>query len=237
MTKPPQTLSIITVVKDDPIGLFKTAQSVKEQREVFPSIEHVIIDGASGKETQAVLSEVGQSADIVRSEPDSGIYDAMNKGIDRSSGEALLFLNAGDVFVGPVLQNLTQVPSFLPVKYVDFFGRLKDRPIVHHWTGIPNCHQGIVFERTDVRYDLQYAIASDYDYFLRHGYTWRLNRTPSDAGYILFDNAGVNTQKVTQRDREIRAIRTNHFGPVIGNMFELKPFAKRIVRKCLGRLT
>lgn len=96
-------LTVVTVNRNMRDGLARTMRSVREQP-VGP-IEHVIVDGASTDGSPALLAEAGSvaSGHALRwiSGPDGGIYDAMNKGVCLASGTWLLFLNAGDVLVGP----------------------------------------------------------------------------------------------------------------------------------------
>lgn len=92
-------LSIVTVVLDDPAGLEATARSVAEQD--FTDFEYLVIDGGSGPATQAVLSRHRGTISTLVSEPDRGLYDAMNKGLQRARGTWVQFLNAGDTFRSP----------------------------------------------------------------------------------------------------------------------------------------
>ena len=87
-------LSIITICKNDLSGLRKTVESVKVQSS--KDFEFIVIDGASSDGTVDYLNENILSITKFVSEKDSGIYNAMNKGITLSSGEFCLFLNAGD---------------------------------------------------------------------------------------------------------------------------------------------
>lgn len=102
-------ISIITINYNDAIGLQKTLSSVVLQ--TYRNIEHIIIDGGSTDGSVEVIREYEQSlvsspspfASRLKwiSEPDKGIYDAMNKGVEKSSGEYLLFLNGGDALASP----------------------------------------------------------------------------------------------------------------------------------------
>lgn len=88
-------LSIITVNYKDAQGLKATLESVQSQCCV--DFEHIIIDGGSQDESKAVLQTYDRGIKYWVCEPDSGIYDAMNKGIAKASGTYLLFLNSGDI--------------------------------------------------------------------------------------------------------------------------------------------
>ena len=87
-------LSIITVNLDDKSGLSRTVESVKNQN--FQDFEFIIIDGGSKDGSLEVIKENETLIDYWVSEKDSGIYNAMNKGINKASGKYILFLNSGD---------------------------------------------------------------------------------------------------------------------------------------------
>jgi glycosyltransferase involved in cell wall biosynthesis len=89
-------ISVITVTYNCAEVLEKTLQSVDEQK--YPSIEHIVIDGKSTDATNEIISRNKEKLSYYISEPDSGLYDAMNKGISVAKGEFIFFLNSGDVF-------------------------------------------------------------------------------------------------------------------------------------------
>ncbi|MFV0530350.1 MAG: glycosyltransferase family 2 protein [Flavobacteriales bacterium] len=92
-------LSIITINYNNKIGLEKTIESVINQTD--KDFEYVIIDGNSNDGSKEVLEKYKNQIDIAVSEPDTGIYNAMNKGILLANGEYLLFLNSGDNLFSP----------------------------------------------------------------------------------------------------------------------------------------
>lgn len=101
-------LSIITINKNNAEGLERTLDSVLNQS--YIDIEHIIIDGGSSDESVSVIQEYVAQAEsqelrvkrvVWLSEPDKGVYNAMNKGIKMAHGEYLLFLNSGDFLIGP----------------------------------------------------------------------------------------------------------------------------------------
>jgi len=227
-------LSIVTVVYNDRAGFIKTANSVAEQRGFYSEIEYVVIDGGSKDGTADAIAEASSGIDYWVSEPDKGIYDAMNKGIQAAKGSALLFLNAGDYFVGDVLSTFRTAPAFLPVKYIDVLGRFRDRPIENPRTGISNCHQGIIFEAKAIEYDCAYDICADYKYFLDHGYDNKIAKL-SSSGYVFFDAVGVSSKRIHDRDRQIFEIRRERFGLVVALVYESLPFLKRCIRIILRK--
>lgn len=160
-------LSIVTVVRNAPDALAATIDSVRAQ--TYPAVEFVVVDGASTDRTVAVLQ--GNAARIDRwvSEPDRGIYDAMNKGKALASGDFVMFVNAGDLFVDR--EAIAQMMAFVDdadclyfgnVRLVDCTGRLSwEVPIVAHGrteppsTYLPH-HQSVFYPR-------RYFTAHDYD--------------------------------------------------------------------------
>lgn len=89
-------LSIITINRNNSEGLRRTIESVVTQ--TYTDFEYIVIDGASTDESVAIIRRYENKIAYWVSEPDKGIYDAMNKGILQAHGEYCLFMNSGDVF-------------------------------------------------------------------------------------------------------------------------------------------
>lgn len=89
-------ISIITISYNNVIGLEKTIQSVINQS--FQDFEYVVIDGGSNDGSKEILEKYSDKISYWVSEPDKGIYNAMNKGIAAAKGEYLIFINSGDHF-------------------------------------------------------------------------------------------------------------------------------------------
>lgn len=92
----PDKVTVITVVYNDAVSLRDTIDSVLMQS--WKNIEYIIIDGGSTDGTVDIIKEYANRLAYWCSEPDNGVYDAMNKGIGRATGEWICFLNSGDVF-------------------------------------------------------------------------------------------------------------------------------------------
>lgn len=90
-------ISIITISYNNLEGLKRTVSSVLGQS--FSDIEYIVIDGGAEDDSDKFLAANAEQITYWVSEPDKGIYNAMNKGIAQSNGEYLLFLNSGDVFI------------------------------------------------------------------------------------------------------------------------------------------
>jgi putative colanic acid biosynthesis glycosyltransferase len=226
-------LSIILVVKNNALGISKTLTSLKQQKELFKSeFELVVIDGASTDGTVAAVDSYGNLIDIFVSESDRGIYNAMNKGLSLASGDALFFLNSGDQIVGPLFKSIAdlQPPLFVRVKHRNFFGFQKFVPLRNRRYRLPNCHQGIIFDRQNIYYDESFKIAADYKYFLDHKYSEDIFTLGKDC-YVEIEDAGVNVKFFKLRDREMFIIRSMYFGPFIGFLYQLPIMIKGLIRR------
>ena len=114
-------LSIITVNRNNVDGLRKTIESVVSQ--TFTDFEYIIIDGASTDGSVDVIKEYAHKIDFWVSEPDTGIYNAMNKGILKAKGEYLLFLNSGDKLSKS--ESITYFDDYLNNGYDIIYGDIK----------------------------------------------------------------------------------------------------------------
>ena len=106
-------ISIVTVSLDDAGGLRSTAGSLAEQ--TYQAFEWLVIDGGSTDGTVALIQALGPAIDHWSSEPDRGVYDAMNRGLRTATGDYLMFLNAGDRLADPeALQAVVEALIGLP---------------------------------------------------------------------------------------------------------------------------
>ena len=183
--------SIITVTWNAASVIAPTMQSV--QRQTSSDYEMLIIDGASTDDTLSIVRRASIAGLRVFSEPDRGLYDAMNKGIARARGRYLIFLNAGDAFADDtVLARLALLTSSNPgVIYGQTQLVNKNREVVgmrhlrapkrltagSFLNGMVVCHQAFVARRDLVpEYDLQYRLSADYDWCIKV-----LRKSPSNA--------------------------------------------------------
>jgi putative colanic acid biosynthesis glycosyltransferase len=173
MTAP--MFSIITVCLNDKNGLIRTQESIRRQNNA--DYEWIVIDGASQDGTPEFLVQLPVTECRWLSEPDKGLYDAMNKGIERATGQYLLFLNSGDEFAASdVLQEISNklprdsMPGFI---YGDSLERSNEGSIIykmarHHkyiWYGMFTHHQSMLYGKetlNGIRYRSEYRIAADY---------------------------------------------------------------------------
>lgn len=167
-------LSVITVNYNDREGLLKTVKSVVEQS--FKDYEYIIIDGGSTDGSVEVLEKYADKITYWVSEPDKGIYNAMNKAIDVANGEYCIFMNSGDTFFSN--ETIEQVFSSNPSEDIicgstQTVEKLKEAPTEITFGYLFSntiCHQ-CAFIRTSLmakyKYDEKYRIVADRKFFLQ----------------------------------------------------------------------
>ena len=114
-------ISIITVTLNNASVIKKCLDSLKSQK--YNNVEHIIVDGGSTDKTLSILKSRNKQLSVVLSEPDKGIYDAMNKGIKLATGEIIGFLNSDDFYLNnKVISKVVkefEKDSFLEACYSD----------------------------------------------------------------------------------------------------------------------
>ncbi|MCU1323324.1 MAG: glycosyl transferase family 2 [Acidobacteriaceae bacterium] len=193
-----------------------------EVREILSSIvpflcdelEIVIVDGFSEDGTVEVLREFGDHIDFWHSEPDTGIYDAMNKGLSASLGTYVLHLNAGDRLLCVPWQQLRQcAKDKVDVVYgrVLLDSRIEIMSQTSFLSKLDNTwhHQGTFYRRTaHLGYDTSYATGADFDHnqrLLKSGCTIR------ELSTIIADHAGNGISMRETGHREIyRSVKANY---------------------------
>ena len=222
------TFSIITITYNAERWLERTILSVLSQS--YPNIEYILIDGASKDKTLSIIDRYKDHIAKVTSEPDKGLYDAMNKGIRLATGDYLCFLNAGDSFhEDDTLQQMvhTLPGSELPdVMYgetalVDKEGhfvrmRRLSAPKMLTWKsfrqGMLVCHQAFFAKRTLVEpYNLKYRFSADFDWCIR---IMKKAHTLHNTRLTIIDylDEGMTTRNRKASLKERFRIMTQHYG-------------------------
>lgn len=226
MNKP--LFSIITICYNAEATLEKTIQSVLAQ--TYPNVEYIIVDGASKDNTLAIINRYRPQLSKVVSEPDKGLYDAMNKGIGLATGDYLCFLNAGDTFFSA--NTLQEMVDTLPADkqpdviygetaLVDAEGqfirmRRLQAPEVLTWRsfrqGMLVCHQAFFARRELVPlYDLQYRFSADFDWCIRiMKQSHLLHNTHQTLVNYLDEGLTTSNQKASLKERF--RIMAKHYG-------------------------
>ena len=168
-------VTIITVTRNDAGKLKRTIDSIVSQ--TYENREYIVIDGGSGDGTRELLTKYDNVIDDWVSEPDEGIYHAMNKGVQKATGEWIIFLNSGDVFFDDhVLENIYSeaIPENIDAIYgntVYSYGEKgyrefrKAGDLRHFWRGMITSHQSFLLKKKIMerrRFDLQYKVGADF---------------------------------------------------------------------------
>ena len=179
-------ISIITAVYNRADSIAEAVRSVQAQ--TWPQVEHVVIDGASTDGTVAVLQTCLNAQAVWLSEPDKGIYDALNKGLARATGDVIGLMHSDDFFADDeVLASVAAAFADPEVDAVygdlDYVAKADTARIVRRWRsgdysaaklarGWMPPHPTLFLRRSVVErwggYDTSFRIAADYDSILRY---------------------------------------------------------------------
>jgi glycosyltransferase involved in cell wall biosynthesis len=231
-------ISIITVNLNDVEGLIRTMTSVFGQ--TFKEFEYIVIDGGSTDGSKEYIESHSDKIDCWVSEKDSGIYNAMNKGIKKSTGEYLLFLNSGDwLFENKVLENVAYKLAGCDVLYgnmVKVFPdgkQLLDKGVNGNEItfktfaeGTLNHSSSLIKRNLFIKYgfyDENLKIVSDWKFFL---ITLGLNKSEVrylDSTISCFDMTGISNANIELRNSErLKVLREEIPFPIYTDYLKLR---------------
>lgn len=221
--------SIITITYNAASVIEPTLQSVLAQ--TYRNYEYLLIDGGSKDDTVAKAKASGITFAHIISEPDKGLYDAMNKGIGLATGDYLCFLNAGDSFFAPdTLQTIATaankektLPDVLygetaEVDKARNFVRMRrlKAPKELNWRsfkdGMMVCHQAFYAKREIApMYDLKYRFSSDVDWCIKvMKRSSRLVNVNATVINYLQDGLSIQNHRASLKERF--CIMSKHYG-------------------------
>jgi glycosyltransferase involved in cell wall biosynthesis len=205
-------ISIITVCYNSEAFITSAIDSVLSQS--YPDIEYIVIDGASKDGTISIIHSYGDRIAKVVSEPDKGIYDAMNKGLALANGEVIGILNSDDFYphdsvieevvkafevnpnVDMVLGNVDFVKSENVSKPVRLYSSFNFEPWKLRFGFMP-AHPGAFIKRTAYErvgnYKLGYKIGADFEWFVRAVLIHRLSFVKLNKTLVRMREGGVST--------------------------------------------
>lgn len=169
-------ISIITVVFNAKDTIEQTIQSVLNQS--YDEVEYIVIDGGSTDGTLDIIKNYQSRISYWISEPDSGIYNAMNKGIERATGEIIAFLNSGDWYERDIFwyirdnfKDNTEILIGRVIRYGNNYIQKEQKRVSDQEdfrVKMIYCHQGIFVKRKLFeqygKFNEKYKIAADYDW-------------------------------------------------------------------------
>lgn len=207
--------SIITINYNNSQGLKQTIESVVSQS--FSDYEYIVIDGGSKDDSKDVIEDFADRIAFWVSEPDSGIYNAMNKGVSKATGEYCLFLNSGDVLhSNNVLEQIAAggLDTDLLIGKVRYLntGQLSSLPDVltmKHFYSRSLPHPSTFMKRTifeSLHYDESFRIVSDWKLFIEAVIMRNASYAFSDVVVTDFDTTGISATNKRLVDAERRKV-------------------------------
>lgn len=239
--------SIITITFNAETTIPATLKCVKAQ--TCKDFEYIVIDGNSTDNTVPLAQSAEISGTTIISEPDKGLYDAMNKGLRLAKGEFVIFLNAGDSFhnsdslqiaADAISQNpdadifygQTDIVNADRVKIADRHLTAPDILTADSFKhGMLVCHQAFIARRTITEpYNLKYRFSADFDWCIR---CLKKSRKNVYLGCTLIDylSEGVTTANFKKSLRERYDIMCKYYGTIPTTLRHIHFLARHLLRK------
>lgn len=230
-------LSIITINYNNKEGLEKTLASIKGQ--TYKNFELIVIDGGSTDGSVQTIKKYSEIINYWVSEKDNGIYDAMNKGIVKASGEYLFFLNSGDrLWNSNTLQNVFNLNVNDDLVYGNYL--IYNDPTSYkspdfikfsdYWFKSVFCHQTVFIKNSLFKkyglYNTSFKVVADWDFFVRCIFLHRVSYRYVDIDIAETDITGLSStiegQKIAREERYL--IYKEYFPGFLDDYDELKDY-------------
>lgn len=221
-------LSIITINYNNLEGLRKTIESVVNQ--TWRDFEYIIIDGGSTDGSLDVIKEYSDKIDYWVSEPDRGVYHAMNKGIDVANSEYCIFINSGDCLY--CKETLSLIATQLDVASI-IVGTLHldtgEEWLAPREITLPYLYESSLphpasFIKTSLlkkyHYDEELRIVSDWKFWVQILLMDGESYSPLDQIVSIFDTSGISMSNVELAKKERIHVLENEFSPIIFKYFK-----------------
>jgi glycosyltransferase involved in cell wall biosynthesis len=240
-------ISVVTVVRNGGPLLERTIQSILDQ--TYDAVELIIIDGGSTDGTLDIIRRYDPKIDYWMSEPDKGIYDAMNKGIDLATGAWICFLNAGDEFfhretVFQLVPELRDDRDVLFGRHEEIFGDCYARTpalgdLRDLWKGMAFSHQSMLV-RTPImksmKFNISNRIVADYEFiFTLYAQKHRFHAVNRVISRVIADgfSATNNIELIRQQWRIAKRFTTS---PLTVDVYYLGSLASVAFKNMVKRL-
>jgi glycosyltransferase involved in cell wall biosynthesis len=226
-------LSIITVNRNNDAGLEKTIKSVIGQSAA--DFEYIIIDGASTDGSVDIIKKYAEKIQYWVSEPDAGIYNAMNKGIKKASGDFCLFLNSGDC----LMEKDTLSKVFMEIdgyKEADIYYSdvikannsvllFPDNLTIDYLIKSFINHQNTIIKTSlfvkHGFYNEELTIVSDWEFFLKELWIYKTKFVHINANIALYEGEGISIKNAAIREKEKIIVYKNVFGEISDTIIDL----------------
>lgn len=220
-------VTIVTITYNAQEYIERTINSVLEQE--YKNIEYIIIDGNSTDNTMNIVEKYKNKIDLIISEADNGIYDAMNKGLSYATGDWVNFLNAGDLFYNKntLKRIFERLPEEIDLVYGDWInidGRdlnlyIESNPLLNVQelkSKFQMNHQSLFVKIKNVpRYDTNYKIKADYQWVI--DIVRNLDETHIqyiNEPLVLYDIEGISAKQLLLNLNEYIYLTNKNFGKI-----------------------
>jgi len=231
-------ISVVTVVFNGEKYLEETITSVINQ--TYDNVEYIIIDGGSTDRTIDIIKRYEEKIDYWVSEKDNGIYDAMNKGIEYSTGYYINFLNAGDTYFDKnTILNISKLHKYDVVYgntlYVTPHGKYKRaaHKILNYKNlkkGMKVCHQSIFYRKSLFNdfglFNLNLKYVADYEHLIRIAKN-NVKFYNTNIIHDLYIEEGFNSNHWLKSNIEVFKVLQKYYS----NIYALFFFVKKIIKK------
>lgn len=240
-------ITVVTVCFNSELTIEGTIDSIVNQK--YHNLEYIIIDGKSTDSTIDIVKKYSTKNNMrFISEPDKGIYDAMNKAIDLATGEYIIFINSGDRFVDEyVLDKLADKirDEKSDIYYGNIIHTLNNKPIgrvkydkvkfnkYSLLKGDMVCHQALIVSTIIMKkkkFNISYSICADKNFIIecfKDGAKFKY----IDLDICFYDKSGISTKQVTKLFNEANIIMFTNF-PIEAR---LKYYFSKI-KKCIQKI-
>lgn len=235
--------SIVTVVYNAEKLIEGTMESIFNQ--TCKDYEYIVIDGNSTDKSMSIIEKYSNKIDIIVSEPDKGIYDAMNKAIKLAKGRYLNFMNCGDFFADKTV--LSYVVTLINDDYDVIYGNTIIDTVIGKYLVYPEeiekaiykhmpfCHQS-VFVKTDTLknnpFDLKYRVVADYNMFYN---LYRQNKSFLYVNYTIakYQNDGIKSYCSYEEQSENASINQSLSSKMIVYIKAIGTYIRPIIPFCI----
>ena len=244
-------ITVISINYNNLKGLRRTVHSISEQS--YCDFDHIVIDGGSKDGSIEFLNSIQRKGFSFLSEPDHGIYDALNKGVNLSTREYLLFVNSGDILYDKdillnfhyLISSFPEIDGFYGNKLYGKFSGSKSKPELtrvwipgthkrwKYWYGWMIPHQSLLVKKSlfsiNGLFDTSFKIAGDYDWLLRVFYVNKSTVIFNNFNVIIMEDGGVSNsslRSVMQSNIEVLRSWKKYFFFVPIWILILKPLTK-----------
>ena len=206
-------ISVITVVYNDKEHIEDTIKSVLELKDIQKNVEYIVIDGNSNDGTWDIIRKYSSNIDYIKSEPDSGIYNAMNKAIEHISGDWCIFINSGDKITYNALDIFNNdISEDVGILYGDVYLCFNKRMILKEATKetdkLPSFFHQAAFIKSSLmkkwKYDEKYKICADYNFFKKlydNGY--KIQYIDYPVAFYDMDGTSANNLLLFCKERRV----------------------------------